>query len=60
MEIKPIVTKADHCDALKEIESLMSARSGTRDGDRLDVLMTLVEAWEKKHYPMRRSPTIVS
>jgi HTH-type transcriptional regulator/antitoxin HigA len=52
MEIKPIVTKADHRAALKEIESLMSARSGTPDDDRLDVLVTLVEAWEKKRYPM--------
>jgi HTH-type transcriptional regulator/antitoxin HigA len=51
MEIKPIVTKADHRAALKEIESLMSARSGTPDGDRLDVPVTLVEAWEKKRYP---------
>jgi HTH-type transcriptional regulator/antitoxin HigA len=52
MEIKPIVTKADHRAALKEIETLMTARRGTPDGDRLDVLVTLVEAWEKKHYPM--------
>jgi HTH-type transcriptional regulator/antitoxin HigA len=49
MAIKPIlVTKADHRAALKEIESLMSARSGTPDGDRLDVLVTLVEASKKK------------
>ncbi len=52
MEIKPIVTKADHRAALKEIESLMSARLGTPEGVRLDVLVTLVEAWEKKRYPM--------
>ena len=52
MEIKPVVSKADHRAALKEIESLMSARPGTSDGDRLDVLVTLVEAWEKKRYPM--------
>ena len=52
MEIKPIVTKADHRAALKEIDSLMSARLGTPDGNRLDVLVTLVEAWEKKRYPM--------
>jgi HTH-type transcriptional regulator/antitoxin HigA len=52
MEIKPIVTKADHRAALKQIEALMSARPGTPDGDRLDVLVTLVEAWEKKRYPM--------
>ena len=51
MEIKPIVTKADHRAALKEIEALMSARLGTPKGDRLDVLVTLVEAWEKKRYP---------
>ena len=52
MEIKPIVTKADHRAALKEIEALMSARLGTPEGDRLDVLVTLVEAWEKKRFPM--------
>jgi HTH-type transcriptional regulator/antitoxin HigA len=52
MEIKPIRTKADHRAALKEIETLMSARPGTPEGERLDVLVTLVEAWEKKRYPM--------
>jgi len=52
MEIKPIVTKADHRAALKEIEALMPARLGTPEGDRLDVLVTLVEAWEEKRYPM--------
>jgi len=52
MEIKPIVTKADHCAALKEIEALMSARPGTPDGDRLDVLVALVEAGERKRYPV--------
>src|SRR2546422_10678287 len=52
MEIKPIRTKADHRAALKENEALMSARPGTPEGDRLDVLATLVEAWEKKRYPM--------
>jgi len=54
MEIKPIKTKADHRAAMKEIEGLMSARAGTPEGDRLDVLATLVEAWEKKRYPMAR------
>lgn len=52
MEIKPIRTKADHRAALKEIEALMSARPGTPEGERLDVLATLVEAYEKKHFPM--------
>ena len=37
---------------LKEIESLMTARAGSREGERLDVLVTLVEAYEAKHYRM--------
>jgi HTH-type transcriptional regulator/antitoxin HigA len=52
MNIKPIRTKADHRAALKEIEALMAARRGTPEGERLDVLATLVEAWERKRYPM--------
>jgi hypothetical protein len=56
MEIKPIKTKADHRVALQEIETLMAARPGTPEGDRLDVLATLVEAWEKKRYPMGKEP----
>ncbi len=52
MEIKSIRTKADHRAALKQIEALMSARPGTPEGERLDVLATLVEAYEKKHFPM--------
>ena len=50
MHIKPIKTKADHRAALKEIEALMMARRNTPEGDRLDVLVTLVEAYERKHY----------
>jgi len=50
MDITPIRTKRDHRRALKEIEGLMNARRGTPEGDRLDVLVTLVEAWEAKHY----------
>jgi HTH-type transcriptional regulator/antitoxin HigA len=52
MDVKPIRTKADHKQTLKEIESLMMAKSGTPEGDRLDILVTLVEAYEKKHYPI--------
>jgi HTH-type transcriptional regulator/antitoxin HigA len=52
MNIKPIRTKADHRTALKEIEALMAARPGTPEGERFDVLATLVEAWERKRYPM--------
>ena len=50
MEIKPIKTKADYRAALKEIEALMAAELDTPDGERLDVLVTLVEAYENKHY----------
>lgn len=52
MEIKPIKTAADHAAALQEIDGLMSAELGTPEGDRLDVLATLVEAYEAKHFPM--------
>lgn len=52
MEIKPIRTKADYRAALKEIENLVHAKAGTPDGERLDVLATLVEAYERKHFPM--------
>ena len=52
MDIAPIRTKRDYRRALKEIEALMDAKRGTPEGDRLDVLVTLVEAWEAKHYPI--------
>ena len=52
MEIKPLKTKADHRAALKEVEGLLSAGKGTSDGERLDVLVTLIEAYERKHFPM--------
>jgi HTH-type transcriptional regulator / antitoxin HigA len=51
-EIKPIRTKRDYEAALKEIERLWGAKGGTPEGDRLDVLATLVDAYEAKHYPM--------
>ena len=52
MDIKPIKTKADHKAALKTVESLMMAKSRTPEGDRLEVLVTLIEAYERKHFPM--------
>ena len=52
MQVKPIKTKKDYRAALREIESLMSARINTPDGDRLDILATLVEAYERNHFPM--------
>ena len=52
MNIKPIKAKADYRAALKDIESLMMAKANTPEGERLDVLVTLVEAYERKHYPL--------
>ena len=52
MEIKPIRTKTDYRAALKKIEALMSARAGSPEGERLDVMVTLVEAYERKHFPL--------
>jgi HTH-type transcriptional regulator / antitoxin HigA len=52
MNIKPIKTSRDHRLALKEIESLMSAKANSPEGDHLDVLVTLVEAYERTHFPM--------
>src|ERR1700724_2013521 len=51
-EVKPIRSKRDYEAALKEVERLWGAKSGTRDGDRLDVLATLIDAYEAEHYPM--------
>ena len=52
MDISPIRTHRNYRRALKEVEGLMSARRGTPEGDRLDVWVTLIEAWEAKRYPM--------
>ena len=50
MEIKPIRNEDDYRKALAEIERLFDAAPDTPDGDRLDVLVTLVEAYEQKLY----------
>ncbi len=52
MEIKPIRSEDDHKAALKEIEQLMESQPGTPEGDRMDVLVTLVEAYEAKNFPI--------
>lgn len=52
MEIRPIKTKADYKAALKEVETLMSAEQGSENGDRLEVMVTLIEAYERVHYPI--------
>jgi HTH-type transcriptional regulator/antitoxin HigA len=51
-ELRPIRTKKDYEAALAEVEQLWGAKSGTPTGDRLDVLVTLIEVYEAKHYPM--------
>jgi len=52
MEIKPIKTEDDHAAALAEVESLWNAEPGSADADRLDVLTTLIEAYEEKNHPI--------
>lgn len=52
MNIKPIRTKRDFDAALKSVEGLMQAKAGSQEGDRLDILVTLIQAYEAKHYPM--------
>ena len=52
MNIKPIKTDADCRAALKDIETLMMSKPNSPEGDKLDVLVTLVEAYEAKHFPL--------
>lgn len=54
MEIRPIKTEKDYKSVLKQIEQLFNAAPGTPEGDRLEVLATLVEAYEDKHYNIGR------
>jgi HTH-type transcriptional regulator / antitoxin HigA len=51
-DIRPIRTKKDYEAALADVEELWGARSKTLEGDRLDVLATLIDAYEAQHYPM--------
>lgn len=52
MDIKPIKIDADYRAALCDIEGLMSAELGTPEGKRLDILVTLIEAYERQHFPL--------
>jgi HTH-type transcriptional regulator/antitoxin HigA len=52
MTIFPIRTEEDYDKALMRIDTLMNADMGTTEGDELDILVTLVEAYEAKYYPM--------
>lgn len=50
--LKPIRSERDYDRALAEVEELWGAKAGTPKGDRLDILATLIEAYESEHYPM--------
>lgn len=52
MDIKTIKTDADYRAALRDIESLMTAELDTPEGERLDILVTLVEAYEQRCFPL--------
>jgi HTH-type transcriptional regulator/antitoxin HigA len=52
MDIRPIRNDEDHEAALREIEALWGAEAGTLDGDRLDVLITLADAYEDTRWPI--------
>ena len=52
MNIKPINTKKDHRAALKRVEQLWDSKPKTLEGDELDILLTLVSAYEEKHFPI--------
>ena len=52
MNIKPIKTEQDHSNSIKRIEVLWGAKRDTPEGDELDLLVTLVEAYEMKHFPI--------
>jgi HTH-type transcriptional regulator/antitoxin HigA len=52
MEIRPIKTEQDYKDSIKRVEELWGAKKDTPQGDELDLLVTLVESYEIKHYPI--------
>ena len=56
MTIRPIKTERDYRKALKEIEKLWDAKQNAPKGDRLDVLVTLVEAYEQRRYKIELYP----
>lgn len=52
MDIKPIKSEGDYEKALQRVESLWNAPEGSAESDELDVLATLIEAYERDHYPV--------
>ena len=60
MQLKPVRTETDYEAALAEIERLMDAEPGTAAGDRLEILTTLVEAYEAEHHPIEAPDPIAA
>lgn len=60
MNINPIKTKKDYNEALTRIEQLMDAKRNTLDADELDILATLVEAYEERHFPIESPDPIAA
>jgi len=60
MKIRPIRTKADYRAALAEVERLWDSNPGTPEGDRVDVLVTLIEAYEARHFPIQAPDPIAA
>ena len=60
MEIRPIRSRADYRAALKMVERLWDAEPGTPAGDRVEVLVTLIEAYEAKHFPIEAPDPIAA
>lgn len=52
INIKTITTDSDYKAALKEIETLMMAEADTPEGEKLDVMVTLIEAYESELFPL--------
>lgn len=58
MDIRPIRTADDHAKVLREIDALWGAESGTSDGDKLEILITLVDRYEDEHFPIEAAHPI--
>jgi HTH-type transcriptional regulator/antitoxin HigA len=56
IELKPLTSDADYERALKELERLWGTKLGTPEGDRLDALATLIDAYESEHFPFDPPP----
>lgn len=52
-DLKPLRSKDDYEEAIAEVDALWGARAGTPEGDRLDILATLIDVYETAHYPMK-------